>query len=197
MIRKSLIAEAEEALFDFAKRQNQKDATESQNVHVTKAERTEEGAAFESQLIKQREQQRTPPLVKYERRLLITYSWPGGQSDLDSRTDFLSGQVGWNYPTTAPYLEWSGDNTGTGPETVEVLVQQALDDVAWSGSVFVYCHADWYTPAGGTGDATLTAKNEDSGLELSITISPGQQDEGATSLVGTIEFFEDGSFTLT
>lgn len=192
------LEDADAALADFARRSADKAPLVGQKVELL---RQETRTQFDAQIRPLKAKLDLEPVSTLQKlvelKLLIIYSWPEGQLDLDTRTDFLSGQVGWNYPSSAPYLEWTGDNTGAGPEQTEVKVQDALANAEWSGSTFVYCHADWYTPAGGTGGATLTVKNERTGQEETLEISPGQQTTGATSLVGTVEFFEDGTFTLT
>jgi hypothetical protein len=99
--------------------------------------------------------------------LVIEYSWPRAQKDLDTFTTFeASYQVGYRYSASAryaPYMAWSGDDTTTGGKEIVVI---DLDSAIADGLLnpfTVSCQADWYhqqnslgTDFGSHGLATLT-----------------------------------------
>lgn len=75
----------------------------------------------------------------------ITYNWVSPFRDLDTRTYLtfpyssgISGQVlGWNYLSTlAPYMTWSGDDTGEGgSELVTINIKNVINSIpAYAGS---------------------------------------------------------------
>eukprot|EP00178_Gracilaria_changii_P008475 TRINITY_DN25753_c0_g1_i1.p1 TRINITY_DN25753_c0_g1~~TRINITY_DN25753_c0_g1_i1.p1 ORF type:complete len:181 (+),score=17.71 TRINITY_DN25753_c0_g1_i1:37-543(+) len=49
------------------------------------------------------------PLVE----LVVEYSWGSAQSDLDTSTRFLDGNVGYSCSPNTPYLDFGGDDTFT------------------------------------------------------------------------------------
>jgi hypothetical protein len=128
-------------------------------------------------------------LIDYN--LSVTYTWPDNQKDLDSGTLFLGEAVGYACGSSK-YLSFSGDDTGTGgKETVIVDIASAHFDDRWDTQVPVTLRAGWYTPAGGSGPATVTValKHKTTGqLRRAIqrSIAPGQQTGCATTVVGTV-----------
>ena len=127
--------------------------------------------------------------------LYLEYRWAAPMRDLDTGTTFLGGIVGWSCGSSAPYLLWHGDNTGNGPEIVEVDVTAAHAAGLWTNSVQVLCAAGLYIPAGGSGLAALYAFFN--GVIKTKIINPGQQDSCATTPVGIITLHENGTFELT
>lgn len=89
--------------------------------------------------------------------LELEFSWPGTELDLDIGVSFQGETVGFSYASSATWMEWSSDNTSTGPETVVIDLAQAWEDGVIVGFANVLAMADWYPPAGGSGPATLTA----------------------------------------
>jgi hypothetical protein len=136
--------------------------------------------------------------------LRIEYSWPSTQRDLDTGTTFGGVTVGYAYPSTtnADYLTWSLDNVGAGPETVEINLQDALETgvITWSQNVTVKLAAGWYSPAGGYGNATVTASllwDDEVYDTRTKTIRPGTQTGTATTAVGTVTVnLSTGEFSL-
>lgn len=124
----------------------------------------------------------------------ITYSWPSGQNDLDTRTTFLGGDVGHTYGLSTEYMELDGDNVGAGPEIVTVKLERACAYGAIEASpVTIALAADWYPPAGGSGTATVTVTN---GVNtISQSISPGTRN-GATTSVGVVQVEADGTLSF-
>lgn len=89
--------------------------------------------------------------------LVCEYTWPKTKRDLDTGTTFLNETVGYNYATFAPYLLWTGDDTtGGGREVVVVDIDSAVANGEPLSSFNIDCVADWYEPAGGFGEATLS-----------------------------------------
>lgn len=135
-----------------------------------------------------------PMLYRPWQEMILTYSWGSGSNDLDTNTEFLGASAGWSCSGGGPYIEWTGDNTGSGPEVATVQLREAFDDNAWSSSVEIKCKAGWYSPAGGSGGATLTI--EFNGNREEISISPGSQEECASALMKTITVYDDGTYTV-
>lgn len=130
--------------------------------------------------------------------LELKYTWGGGAHDLDTGTTFLGETAGWSCSGSGStgYMTWSGDDTSAdGTETITVDVQRALDDGAWASSTVINCAAGWYIPAGGSGPATLTVKYL--GDTQTKEVSPGSQSSCASTGVGTITVYDDGTFSLT
>lgn len=135
--------------------------------------------------------------------LVVRYSWPLSQQDLDTGTAFLSGVVGYSCSPDSQYLEFGGDDTTQGgTETIIVALDKANVDGAWSTSTKVTFRAGWYTSNGGTGPATLRMvlrdelkKEEVAASALELAINPGRQSECATTIVGVlqIKFINGGS----
>jgi len=129
--------------------------------------------------------------------LIVQYSWPADQNDLDTQTSFLDGSVGFGCFPSNPYLEFSGDNTGLGgEEVVTVKVGLALDDeaIALDAAVDVGLFAGWYSSAGGSGPALVCTYlvDETSGLEIPETrlvlpVDPGTQSGCSSTAVGKVE----------
>ena len=75
--------------------------------------------------------------------LEIIYSWPYGQLDLDTKTTFVDQSFGHGYQGYSPYVYFSQDNTGIGPEVVRIDLQQAYSDGKIGQRVIIPCSADW------------------------------------------------------
>ena len=142
-----------------------------------------------------------PNLLK-NNKVYIEYDWSDDESDLDTNTAFLGSTVGYNLDNNSPYLDWSGDNTSAGgTEWVYANIYQAWLDGAWSNSTTISVGADWYTPAGGSGPAwiTIALVNVNTGKETYLTnellINPGQETDGATTVVATINIQLGGNPT--
>jgi hypothetical protein len=122
--------------------------------------------------------------------LVVAYSWPNSQKDLDTGTLFLGSAVGFRHSGSV-YMNWSGDNTSTGGvERVVVDIHQSYLDSGWSGTVTITLRAGWYSPAGGAGSATVYVglRNTETGevrQAFSKTIAPGSQSGAATTVVGS------------
>ena len=133
----------------------------------------------------------TALLLKNE-NVYVQYNWPENVRDLDSNTGFLGASVGYALPGSS-YLNWSGDDTGSGgQETTTVDVYQAWVGQAWASTTTVTAGMDWYTPAGGSGPAYLTIGLQDrtTGAITSVTKStiafPGQETNGAMDVNASI-----------
>lgn len=129
--------------------------------------------------------------------LVIVYDWAGtGMRDLDTMTSFLDESFGWSCANDGQYLAWvSSDNTSeNGNEQVNVKIETAHEDGAWTSSATIGLHAGWYTPAGGSGPAEVRVTYK--GVTQSKSISPGSQSSCASTSVGTVTVYDDGTFTL-
>ena len=136
--------------------------------------------------------------------LAITYDWRGtGQYDLDTNTQAFGESVGWSCGGSGDYVLWlpggSGaldDTSQNGFERVDVRVDKARTDGLWTSSYNIQCKAGWFTPAGGSGSATLSVTYR--GTTKTKTISPGTQNNCASTAVATITVYStalgDGSF---
>ncbi|KAI0559806.1 hypothetical protein FGB62_136g014 [Gracilaria domingensis] len=130
------------------------------------------------------------PLVE----LVVEYSWGASQSDLDTSTRFLTGNVGWSCEPDTDYLDFGGDDTSFGGREVTVVdIASALADGKWSGSTSVSAFAGWHGDED-EGDVTLKAylrRKSDGGAVpgalLSSTVSPGAQFNCASTEVGKVE----------
>lgn len=130
--------------------------------------------------------------------LAIDYDWSGtGMRDLDTKTAFLGAEVGWSCGSGSAYLHWTtSDNTGVdGEEHVDVEVDTARAAGLWTSSVAIGLFAGWYTPAGGSGPALVRATYK--GVTKVKTISPGSQSSCASTSVGTVTVYDDGTFDLS
>jgi hypothetical protein len=137
-----------------------------------------------------------PPVPTGQMR--IVYSWPPPSRDLDTCTVFLGGRAGYASGPSSEWIIWdSGDNTGPGPETVWIRLDDAHAADAWTDQVFIQCWAGWYTPAGGSGGCTLTITYNGQTQRLSIP-SVGTQLHSAegTTLCATIRVLSSGTFTV-
>ncbi len=120
--------------------------------------------------------------------LVVTYSWTAAEKDLDDITTF-AGQSAGAQLTGGTYLNWLGDDQLAGGE--ETTVVDLYD--AWAAHVFtttttVGLGADWYTPDGGTGPATVSIALEDIHTQKqyqiqSVVINPGQETDGAMDIL--------------
>ena len=137
-----------------------------------------------------------------EYELAVKYGWEGtGMADLDTRTEFLTESVGWSCGDSGTYVAWLAGGDGEmddtsvdGFERVDVRVDLARTNGQWTSSVNIELYAGWYIPAGGSGDATVTVTYR--GITASKTISPGSQNNCASTSVGTITVYSDGTFEL-
>jgi hypothetical protein len=120
--------------------------------------------------------------------LVVTYSWTAAEKDLDDITTF-AGQSAGAQLNGGTYLNWLGDDQLAGGE--ETTVVDLYD--AWAAHVFtttttVGLGADWYTPDGGAGPATVSIALEDIHTQKqyqiqSVLINPGQETDGAMDLL--------------
>lgn len=102
--------------------------------------------------------------------LVLEYSWPRNQKDLDTFTTFERGiitpdaSVGFtpdHHALYAPYMAWSGDDTtGGGKEVVVIDLDSAISDGLLSPYT-IECLADWYQYNGGSGPAMLSVYFKD------------------------------------
>jgi hypothetical protein len=127
-----------------------------------------------------------------ETNIFIEYTWPVNQRDLDTGTMFDSQRVGWNCGYSGPFMSWSGDDTSAGgSERVEVDLAGALAAGKLTNGTVVNLQAGWYSPAQGSGLATVTVSLKskvDGQLYRSqqLSITPGSQNVCASTLVGTV-----------
>lgn len=134
--------------------------------------------------------------------LAIRYGWEGtGMADLDTRTEFVGEVVGWSCGDSGTYLAWliggDGDQDDTGLngfERIDARVDLARTNGLWTSSVNIELYAGWYIPAGGSGPATVTVTYN--GVTDSKTINPGNQSVCASTPVGTITVYSNGTFDL-
>jgi hypothetical protein len=130
--------------------------------------------------------------------LVLTYTWPESQKDLDTGTKFLSKTVGYR-GSGSPYMSFSGDDTSYGGvETIVVDLYKAFRDGGWNDQTIVDAVAGWYVPAQGSGPALLTVgmkRKSDGQVKNSSqkTINPGSQSGLATTLVGQAKITEFGA----
>ena len=126
--------------------------------------------------------------------LRVTYTWPLSQNDLDTGTDFLGQQVGFDCgQSSTPYTTFSGDDTTAGGmETNVIDLQGSLDAGEWVANegVQVQLNAGWYEPAGGMGPATVTISLDDGSFSNGVqTINPGSQNSCSSTCVGQVTVF--------
>jgi len=128
----------------------------------------------------------------------VDYTWANTQKDLDTGTAFIGGSVGYSQPGSI-YIKFpTGDNTSTGGlETAIVDIDKAFRENKWNESVEVTIRAGWFKPAKGSGPATVTVslRKKDTGelfSSISHIIDPGEQDGGATTVVGQVIVYEEG-----
>lgn len=127
-------------------------------------------------------------------QLIAQYTWPTDQRDLDTGTSFLSSTVGFACSPPSAYMEFSGDNTGSGGlEEVNIRLGAAFEDGAWTDSVPIVFNAQWFSSAGGQGPASLTIflQQQQDGVEIqlgsavSFPIQPGTGGGCAATVVGS------------
>lgn len=137
--------------------------------------------------------------------LVVRYSWPLNEVDLDTGTEFLGQKVGFDCGTS-PYMQFSGDNTSSGgSETVTVRLAQARADGKWKDDTVVNFNAGWFSREGGPATVrtflqNASTKEEVSGTGLATVITPGSQNGCSATLVGriTVKVAISGvAFTLT
>jgi hypothetical protein len=125
--------------------------------------------------------------------LVIEYSWPADQRDLDTGTVFLGSTVGYLCGGSVPYIFFSGDDTKIGgKETVKVRLGISFNEGQWVDEVFVDLNAGWFG-SNDRGPASVTAYTErDLGggtpvvgnNAVSFVIDPGFQSGCASTKVG-------------
>lgn len=136
--------------------------------------------------------------------LIVAYSWPRDESDLDTGTEFLGDVVGFSCGES-PYMEFSGDDTsGGGTETVVIDLEQSQNDGKWSDRTRVTFRAGWYKRVAGPATLRMALRNrntkrEVSGTGLATVISPGSQSDCASKIVAvlTIRTAEEVMLSLT
>jgi hypothetical protein len=129
--------------------------------------------------------------------LELVFSWPSGMNDLDIGVTFEGETVGFGYAASATWMEWSSDNTTTGPETVTVDLAQAWEDGVIVDFANILAVADWYPPAGGSGPATVQVTYTPAvGAPVVNTydLHPGSTTPAKTPAAG-IRIGADGSMT--
>lgn len=133
--------------------------------------------------------------------LVISYSWSTNVRDLDTATTFHGTTVGWSASESGPYLAWTGDDTSSGGrETVTIDLLGAWEADFFTGNAFggysieVGTKAGWYSPAGGSGPATLSVYLLDTSTGAVVPggkiapkrIAPGTQSGVASTPVGSV-----------
>lgn len=127
--------------------------------------------------------------------LMIIYSWPASQNDLDTATTFLGETVGYDCGSTSTYMSWTGDDTGSGgTEQVTCRISEAAENLVLPGQFSIGAKAGWYASAGGSGPASLEMYLQNPvtgtlyGPKQQLTINPGSQTGCATTVVGSASF---------
>ncbi len=124
--------------------------------------------------------------------LVLVFSWPA-TPDLDIGVEFLGETVGYGYSASAPYMTWSGDDTGaSGDETVTIDLAAAWDDGMISDFADVLAAVDWYPPRGGSGPASL-AVTYNGGTPVNYVLHPGNIDTPAVTPAVAIRVLADGT----
>lgn len=133
----------------------------------------------------------------------IKYTWEGtGQKDLDTQTTYLTESVGWSVEApSGTYVDWlpggsgaTDDTTVNGFERIDVRVDTAKADGLWTDSTTIYLFAGWYIPEGGSGSAIVEVIY--AGTTKSKTIYPGSQHTAASTPVGSVVVYSNGTFDL-
>lgn len=130
--------------------------------------------------------------------LNLEIDWAGtGMSDLDVGVSFLGTTVGFAYGGSTGYLTYTGDDTGDGPETVEIDLAAAWDagDITMAADVLVA--ADWYPPSGGSGPAVVNVTYSVGGYSQTFQIRPGNDVSPAETEVLALRVLADGSIGRT
>lgn len=139
--------------------------------------------------------------------LIITYDWSNTSSnDLDTGTTFLGTKAGWacgpDYSYGgSEYLIFLGDEQGSNSsESVIINFKAARDANLWSNSVAVDLAAGWYVGAYNGGGQIVIRVNCVGGsgaTEQTKTVMPGIQGNCASTNVGSVTIYENGTFTLS
>ncbi len=132
--------------------------------------------------------------------MLVKYSWPQDQFDLDTSTMFLNHNVGFSCSSNNAYLSFGGDDTsGGGAETVIVKLDKAKLDKKWTKNTKILFRSGWYSSSS-KGPATLrmilrdsNSKKEIQGTLLQTAITPGKNQNCASKKLGAILNIEFGS----
>lgn len=135
--------------------------------------------------------------------ILFFRRWPNTQRDLDTGTLFLGSSVGYACGSS-PYMSFSGDDTSAGgQETIIVDISGSHSASLWSSDVIVTLRAGWFTPARGTGPATVTVglrqKADPDKVESAtqLVVLPGTQSGCASTVVGLARVSVDASLAVT
>ncbi|KAL3934505.1 MAG: hypothetical protein SGBAC_009792 [Bacillariaceae sp.] len=141
--------------------------------------------------------------------LVIRYSWPTDQNDLDTSTTFLGRSVGYGCGSPSAYMSFTGDNTNSGGwETVRIRVGASFQDGTWNERVSTEMKAGWYGLIN-KGPATVSVVFEkvlangsiDSASDpVSFAMNPGFQSSCASTTVGSVDVSvnaDDGSVTVS
>lgn len=129
--------------------------------------------------------------------LIIVYEWPAGQKDLDTCTVFLGGKVGYASGPANDYMSYTGDDTGSGPESARIRVDDARADGFWDVETTVKCWAGWYKPAKGSGGCTVKASYRGRTIGRSVPYVGSQSGSAeGTTLVCTIKITQFGGFSV-
>lgn len=138
--------------------------------------------------------------------IVAQYSWPNDKPDLDTATEFLGMEVGYNcsedIEKDSPFLTFSGDDTSEGgTETAGVLLDSAKAEGKWTGSVVITFRAQWFKNVN-HGPATLRTMlsaegsgDEVRGSGMSLPISPGTGEGCASKIVArmVVKYSDDGA----
>jgi hypothetical protein len=126
-------------------------------------------------------------------QLVIEYSWPATEEDLDTGTSFLGGNVGWACGPSNQFMSFSGDDTSLGGvERVTIDLNGAAMAALWNETVVVTLNAGWFAGARGSGPALVRIAFVNSNLaeisssSLTLLIEPGRQGGCSNTRVGSI-----------
>lgn len=137
-------------------------------------------------------------------QLIVRYSWPRDESDLDSSTTFAGQTVGFGCEAfVTQYLnQSSGDDTSRGgTETVIIGLDEARLAGEWSTETKVVFNAGWFLREAGPASLTMsllngTSMNEIPGTGLSTVIIPGSQSGCSTTVVAELSISLDDEVNL-
>lgn len=121
---------------------------------------------------------------RYLSNLDINYSWPSGLYDLNTKIEFVNEFVGVGTGISGVYSFFSGNNTGSGPETYFIDLFSAENNNLIPERALIRCYADWSLSGSGSGFALLTYNYN--GKDYTEYISPNISSSPNT-LVKTIE----------
>lgn len=135
--------------------------------------------------------------------LVITYSWPADQPDLDTGTSFLDTKVGFACGSGNEYISFSGDDTTFGGrETTKILLGASFSDNQWDSEVTISMATGWFSNRG-SGPASVSINTEKvvanvtvASEALSIVVDPGAQSGCATFEVGEVVVMVDDTVSI-